>query len=107
MNYQYTTQRTEMAEWSRALWCGTLGQGSTPTNTSGYMICKYTNWKGSAAMLGTKKFAGVAPEVNPVKAGEKARIHPNFETQGKWYQKFKTGLSVAPQKGLIFSKTFF
>ena len=28
-------------------------------------------------------------------------FHPGFETQGKRHQKFKTGVSVAPQKGLI------
>ena len=40
-------------------------------------------------------------------AGEKARkrgIHPGFETQGRCHQKSKTGVSVAPQKGLVSSK---
>ena len=31
-------------------------------------------------------------------------IHPGFETQGRCHQKSKTGLSVAPHKGLIFSE---
>ena len=41
----------------------------------GYMICKYMDQKGSAAMLAAKRFAGVPPEVNlrnPLHAGNKA-----------------------------------
>ena len=44
---------------------------------------------------------------NSLYAGRKARkrgIHPGFETQGRRYQKSKTGVSVAPQKGLMSSK---
>ena len=40
--------------------------------------------------------------------GEKAcrkGIHPGFETQGRHHQKSKTGVTVAPQKGLMSSKT--
>ena len=54
--------------------------------------------------------AGVAPERNlrnSWHAGDKARkrgIHPGFETQGRRHQKSKTGVSVAPGKGLMFSK---
>ena len=33
-------------------------------------------------------------------------IQPSFETQGRYHQKSKTGLSVAPQKGLMSSKNF-
>ena len=33
-------------------------------------------------------------------------IHPGFETQGRHHQKSKTGVSVAPQKGLMSSKNF-
>ena len=33
-------------------------------------------------------------------------IQPGFETQGRRHQKSKTGLSVAPQKGLLSSKNF-
>ena len=42
--------------------------------------------------------------------GDKARkrgIHPGFETQGRRHKKSKTGVSVAPQKGLMSSKNFF
>ena len=41
---------------------------------------------------------------------DKARkrgIHPGFETQGRRNQKSKTGVLVAPQKGLVSSKIFF
>ena len=31
-------------------------------------------------------------------------IHPVFETQGRSHQKSKTGVSLAPQKVLMFSK---
>ena len=31
-------------------------------------------------------------------------IHPGFETQGRHHQKSKTGVSVAPQKGLVSYK---
>ena len=60
-------------------------------------------------MLTSTQSAGVAPEVNlrnSLHAGDKARkrgIHPGFETQGRRCQKFKTGVSVAPRKGLMFS----
>ena len=63
-------------------------------------------------MLATKRSAGVTPEVNlrnPLHAGEKTHkqgIHPGFETQGRHHQKFKTGVSVAPQKELVSSKKF-
>ena len=56
--------------------------------------------------------AGVAPEVNLRNSwhtGDKARkrgINPGFETQGRHHQKSKTGVSVAPQKGLMSSKNF-
>ena len=30
--------------------------------------------------------------------------HSGFETQGRYHQKFKTGVLVAPQKGLVSSK---
>ena len=35
------------------------------------------------------------------------RIYHSFETQGRRHQKSKTCVSVAPQKGLMSSKTFF
>ena len=66
----------------------------------------------SAPLLAVKRSAGATPEVNlsnPLHAGEKARmqgIHPGFETQGRHHQKSKTGVSVAPQKGLVSSKKF-
>ena len=59
-----------------------------------------------------KRSAGVAQEVNSrnllrtCKKGHNLGIHPGFETQGKCYQKSKTGVSVAPQKGLMSSKNF-
>ena len=73
-------------------------------------------WNGLAAVLATKRSVGVTPEVNlrnPLYTGDGAckwGIHPGFETQGRCHQKFKTGISVAPQEGLMSStnekKTF-
>ena len=34
-------------------------------------------------------------------------IHPGFETQSRRYQKSKTGVSVASQKGLVSYKNYF
>ena len=68
-----------------------------------------------AAMLATKRLAGVAPKVNvrecvahmsPPSMNKAA--HSGFETQRRHHQKSKTGVSVAPQKGLMSSqKNFF
>ena len=64
-------------------------------------------------MLATKRLAGVAPEVNlrehiscmpPPSVNKDA--HFGFETQRRYYQKSKIGVSEAPQKGLLSSKTF-
>ena len=52
-------------------------------------LCKYVGQNGSAAMLATKKSAGVSPKMNlrnPLQAGNEACkwwIHPGFETQGR------------------------
>ena len=46
-----------------------------PMLVSGYMIYKYVDGKGSAAMLAAKRSTGVAPELylrNPLQAGNKA-----------------------------------
>ena len=65
----------------------------------------------SAAMLATKRSAGVRPEVNlsvthtPLPSVNKA-AQPGFETQSICHQKSKTEVSVAPQKGPISSKIF-
>ena len=62
---------------------------------------------GLATMLATNDF--VAPEAklrNPLHAGNEAgkwRIHLGFETQGRYHRKSKTGVLMAPQKGLISS----
>ena len=62
-------------------------------------------------MLTIKRLAGVTPEVNlkecishmPLLSVNKV-AHSGFETQRRrYYQKSKTGVSVAPQKGLISS----
>ena len=63
----------------------------------------------TAAMLAINKSAGVAPEVklrNPLHADDKSckqGILCGFEPQGRHHQKSKTGISAAPQKGLMSS----
>ena len=69
--------RAGVAEWLRELCYSTLGWWwvQTPTNACGYMICKYADQNGSAAMLAATRLAGVAPEVNvtnPLHVGDKA-----------------------------------
>ena len=67
----------------------------------------------SAAMLAAKRLAGVTPEVNfnehvkhtPLPRVHKA-AHSSFETQRRCHQKSKTGISMAPQKGLMSSKNY-
>ena len=76
-------------------------------------LCRYVEEISSAAMLATKRSEGVAPEVNlrehqtymPPPSVKKA-VHSGFETQMRRHQKSKRGVSVAPQKGLISSKSF-
>ena len=94
--------------------CGMGSHGFEPqtsTNACGH-VCRYVDQKGSVAMLTSIQSAGVTPEVNlrnSLHAGDKAckqGIHPGFETQGRHYQKSKTGVSVTPQKGLMSSKNF-
>ena len=75
--------------------------------------CKYVGEIGSAAVLAANRLVGVAPEVNfgeyetrmpPPSANKFA--HFAFETQRRRHQKYKTGVSVAPQKGHMSSKKF-
>ena len=73
--------------------------------------CRYMKENGLAAMLAIKRSAGVAPKVNlreciipmPPSSVNKA-AHSGFETQMKHHQKSKTGVSMAPQKGLVLQK---
>ena len=72
---------------------------------------KYMEENGLAAMLATKRSAGVAPRVNlreyvicmPMPNMNKA-VHSCFETQRRCDQKSKTGVSVAPQKDFWLRK---
>ena len=93
---------------------GTDGHGFEPrTSTNACRhVCRYVDRKGLGAMLTSIQSAGVPQEVNlknSLHAGNKAckrGIHPGFETQGRRYQKSKTGVSVAPRIGLMSSKIF-
>ena len=66
---------------------------------------KYINGSGLAAILVAKRSAGVTPELNLrnlLNTGDEAfkEINPGIKTQGRRHQRSKTGLSVAPSKGL-------
>ena len=79
-------------------------------NVSHQCLYMYEDQKRFGAMLDIQRSAGVTPEVNmrsPLHAGEqvlKSMIHPGFETQGRHHQKSKTGVSLAPQSGLMSSQ---
>ena len=73
--------------------------------------CRYMEENSSAAMLATKRSAGVAPEVNlrecvthMLLQSMHTAANSSFETKRRRHQKSKTRISVAPQKGLISSK---
>ena len=74
--------------------------------------CRYMEEYGSAAMLATKRSAGVTPEMNlrehitrtPLPMNKSA--HSGFETQRRCHQKSKTGISVAAEK-VLMSSSFF
>ena len=73
-------------------------------------VCKLVDENGLAALLATKRSAGVTPEgnlMNLLHACDKAckwEIHTGFVTQGRCHQESKPEVSVARQKGLMFSK---
>ena len=68
--------------------------------------------KGLVELLDSKRSAGVAPNVNrrnPLHVGNdtgKWGIELGFGTQGRNHQKSQTGVSVAPQKGIMSSQIF-
>ena len=58
-------------------------------------------------MLTSIQSAGVAPEENLRNSAQARNCASEKYTQGRCHQKSKTGVSVAPQKGLVSSKLFF
>ena len=72
---------------------------------------RYIEENSLATILAAKRSVGVAPEVNlkvcvkhmPLPSMNKA-THSGFEIQRRHHQKSKTGISVAPQKGLMLYK---
>ena len=72
---------------------------------------RYMKEISSAALLATKRSAGVAPDMNPRECvtctplpSANNAAHSGFETKRRIHQKSKTGVSVAPQEGLMSSK---
>ena len=69
--------------------------------------CRYMEENASAAMLATKRLAGVAPEVSvwecithtPLSSVNMSS-HSGFEAKGRCHQKSKTGLSVKYNKDM-------
>ena len=74
---------------------------------------RYVEEIGLAAMLTTKRLASVTPGVNlwghvthvPLPSASKV-AHSGFETQRRYHQKSKTGVSVAPQKAHVLQFYF-
>ena len=60
----------------------------------------------SEAMLATKRSSRVAPGVKIIECVIKT-AHSGFEAQSRRHQKYKTGVSVAPQKDLCLPKISF
>ena len=74
----------------------------------------YVEQNGLDARLAARRLAGVTPDVSirenvicmpPPSANKVA--HSGFETQKRLHKKSKTGVSVAPQKGLMSSQFAF
>ena len=81
----------------------------TPTNACVYMICKYADQKGLAATLTHTVSRCCTIGESEDHTGEKPHkegIYPGFETLDRGHQKSKTGVSVAPQEGLVSFKKF-
>ena len=106
----YTNEnRGSIAQSVEHLSCHNRSQSEAPP----MLVCKYIDENGLAAMLATKRLAGVTSEVNlrehtsqmPWRSVDKA-AHSGFETQRRHHQKSKTWASVAPQKELMSSKDF-
>ena len=77
-------------------------------------LYSYVEEIGLAAMLPTKRLAGIAPEMNLKECVKhmtlpnmNKAVHSDFETQRRHLQKSKTGVSVSPQKGLMSTNFFF
>ena len=97
------------------LWgSGTLGLGlSLGLKPHQYSyIHKYMDQNSSAAMLATKsqqmlhqRWIWGVHHVQVTKHVSEV-VYPGFETLGRPHQKSKTGVSVAPQKGLMSSKKY-
>ena len=75
---------------------------------------RYLEETGLAFVLATKGLTGVRPDMNlkeyvacmpPPSTNKAARV--GFETERRRHQKFKTRVSVTPQKGLMSSNFLF
>ena len=72
-------------------------------------MCFFTfdGFQNKPSLLAVKKLAGVASKVNlrnplhTVYKAHKQGTNPGFETQERRHQKYKTGVSVAPQRVLM------
>ena len=71
--------------------------GLSPTNAYSYMR-KYVDQKGLATML--VSLHGWIPADHAGDEAHQQGIYPGSKTQGKYHLESKTGVPVAPQKGL-------
>ena len=61
----------------------------------------------SVAMQAAKRSVDVIPEMHMALLSTTKAARSRFETQRRHYQRFKTEIPVAPQKGPIPSKNLF
>ena len=83
--------------------------GGLPIESGILPLLKHACVKVIGCYAGCQESAGAAPEVNfreCISPSANKAAHSGFETQRRHHQKSKTGVSVAPQKGLVSSKSF-
>ena len=84
---------------------GKANPGSSSTNAQKY-VYKYVDQKGPGGQeVLHKRWIWVIHCMQATNHIEQL-IHPGFQTQDRHHEKSKIGVSVAPQKGLMFYKQF-
>ena len=94
-----------VAKWIAHLLTVWVVSWSNPSILPLLHACRECNWLPRGWQVLHQKWCW-----DPLHAGveaDKQGIYPGFETQCRHHQKSKTGVSLAPQKGLVSSKNFF
>ena len=91
----HNDSRVGIAQSVERLSCHDRSQFQAPP----MLVCKYMDENGSAAMLATKRSAGIREHTLQMPwPSVKEAVHSGFETQRRHHQKSKTGVSVAHKK---------